>query len=401
MGRKSDYSKQFEKGKEDSFLREKELADRVKKKLNKETITCTELAAFLSYYSREKISFSSKKIKQRIDRICELSNGLITKDMFREDPNSSKSKYIFKPEIHGILLTILDTSFFDDRRNDKLIGTREKFYKEITDNIEIYLQSSDKEIIEKKKGIIYIKEEKKVVESISNYLHFIISESYNASELIRLEILKKVNNAFCEIDTMVSKERRRFFVSRCMGKHILENHNLYDDFNRKFFSDQQIMDYLISYLCCVINPAIDKNRIDDYSIENLWKKFDEIKDLVYGYNFEDNEQIFEDIINSEFEKQIIENKEKYDCLICKAKKLFDVNDEAEAQMLRVVTLLAKLWWIKPEINEKNRESINRYCEKAMSQSADDIFFEFNKVDIEDTPQMKEKRRKDSLKSILE
>ena len=59
VGRESDYKSQIEKQNET----EEELSEKAIKKLHKESLKSSELAAYLSCHSRNGIHFDSKKIK--------------------------------------------------------------------------------------------------------------------------------------------------------------------------------------------------------------------------------------------------------------------------------------------------------------------------------------------------
>ena len=46
---------------------------------------------------------------------------LLIADMFRKNKENPKSMFLFQPETHGLLLTILDTGYFDNRKNDRML----------------------------------------------------------------------------------------------------------------------------------------------------------------------------------------------------------------------------------------------------------------------------------------
>lgn len=139
MAGTSDYKKQRERDKL-KFEKEKVIAAKIKDKLWTETIKVSELAAYLSCYSRNGVHFDTAKVKDRIEEICNMSNGLLNVDDFRKEPGNSKSMYLFPPKIHGLILTLLDTGYFDNRKNERLLSTRENLHRELTVNVDLYLQ---------------------------------------------------------------------------------------------------------------------------------------------------------------------------------------------------------------------------------------------------------------------
>ena len=158
MGRISEYKKEQS---------EEEIAKEVESLMYKEPLSAKQMAAYLSKHSRGKIHFDERKVRNRINDICELSDGRIEPKDFVKNPKVKKSKYLFKPEWQGLLMALMDTSYFDDRKNDRLLSTREKLYRDLTVNIDLYLDDRDKEIVKSYPGYKLACCEGKASEAIS------------------------------------------------------------------------------------------------------------------------------------------------------------------------------------------------------------------------------------------
>lgn len=136
MGRDRDYKRE---------KTEEEYVSEVEKLAYKGVLTPKQMAAYLSKYSRKHIHFDEKKVKGRIEEICALSDGLMCVDDFKA--KTGRKPYQFKPEWHGLLFALMDTEYFDNRKNNRLLSTRESLYRDLVVNIEFYLHGKDQEVV--------------------------------------------------------------------------------------------------------------------------------------------------------------------------------------------------------------------------------------------------------------
>ena len=90
----------------------------VEAKLHKAPLTVKEIVLYLLHNNPDGTT-TDKTIKNHIADICKKSDGLLCEDDFKED-----RKFLFKPEYHGLLLALLDTAIFDDRKNDRKLRTK-------------------------------------------------------------------------------------------------------------------------------------------------------------------------------------------------------------------------------------------------------------------------------------
>lgn len=403
MGRKSDYTKkpqdqEYSKYDESTYRlqKEKELADIAKDKLRQEPITVKELSAYLSNNSINNKSFSEKIIKLRIEEICKLSDGLIDKSVFRENPNNEKSKFLFPPEIQGVLLTILDTSFFDGRKNGRSLVSREAFYDELLENIENYPRDCDKTVIKRNPAILTISQEKNFIYSITASFQNIISEALNSNEMIRFHLLNKIDDTFKDLEKSIISDINKFITNEYVFLNSFDEHERAEYYN-KIFSPDYIMDYLISYLSYIIDTEVkktiepDRNAFDYLSVCNV---VDNISELQYFFESKELTKKIKEIKDSKCNNRAKNNVERLDRLIKKAEDVFDKNNEDELIMFNAIKGLASMWWIRPEMTDNDFEKIKSLFQKCMGCSLNDFFIRFfNYDDEEDYPEPNERMRR--------
>lgn len=105
-------------------------------KIGKESISAEELAVYLS--RKRKLSdgdMSEKTVRRYIHKLCKMSKGLLKNSDFKEG-NESNSGYLFKPEYHGLLLTLLDTEYFGGKKNNEKLSDRVVLHEQIAKNHE-------------------------------------------------------------------------------------------------------------------------------------------------------------------------------------------------------------------------------------------------------------------------
>ena len=142
-------------------------------------------------YSRHGVHFDEKKVKNRIADICSLSNKLITPDDFKA--KTGRHPYQLKPEWHGLLFALMDTDYFDNRKNKRLLNTRDSLHRDLIVNIENYLNlnPADKKIIENYPGYLIAKVESLSSEAIAFQMQTIVRDIMTSDDTIRFKLLRR------------------------------------------------------------------------------------------------------------------------------------------------------------------------------------------------------------------
>ncbi len=387
MGRESDYKSQIEKQNET----EEELSEKAIKKLHKESLKSSELAAYLSCHSRNGIHFDSKKIKGRIAEICKMSNGTLTEDMFRKDKGNSRSMYYFPPESHGLLLTILDTGYFDDRKNDRKLSTRENLYRDLTVNVDLYLQEDDLEMVRSNPAFTAAKCEGILSEAISFKIQHLIGNAMNSDETIRIQQLRRIYNALRDVEERNSTERNHLFSSKMVYKYafgetagISEGVNIY----KELFGAENLFDYLICLLAVRMN-GLDFQGLKDGEKMNYRTLYQKVKN--------EEDPLWVELEQIDAEKLIEELKFKavvsgrYQRIMQKAMGIFDLDDPDERRLFNDLVYLTRLHLISEQMDEHDMAVSMKSYEAAMQKDMYDWLREFATGDF-DTPTMRELRR---------
>lgn len=142
----------------------------VKAKFESENMTIEELTVFLQNSQRENRQYLTEKtVKNYIKVLCESSGGLLRPEDFKENPKS-KSPYCIKPAWQGILVTLMDSDFFEGRKNDRRLKTRADLNQQLAENVNKYLTGDDKRIITENPAFINAELEARLSKHINREL---------------------------------------------------------------------------------------------------------------------------------------------------------------------------------------------------------------------------------------
>lgn len=395
MARKSNYNKKKELD-ESKFEREKVIAAKTKDKLWTETIKVSELAAYLSCYSRNGVHFDSAKVKDRIEQICNMSNGLLTIDDFRKEPGNSKSMYLFPAKIHGLILTLLDTGYFDNRKNDRLLSTRENLYRELTVNVDLYLQQEDREIVESNPAFANAKCESILSEAITYKIQQLIRETMHSDEVIRVKLLKKNYEKLCELTKENRKEATHVFSSKLVYKQAFDGMKD-EEYLKELFGSDNLFSFIIDLLALRLKSKNYDNLEENEKLRytKLYAKAAELaKDDKLWVELEDVniEAMVEDL-----KVKAIED-DKYQRIIRKASEIFDKDDPDEMQLFEDLAYLTKVKFMAKKVTPEDAHVSKKFYEASFTKDIFDLLRELNTFEG-DTPELFELRRINAINEI--
>lgn len=388
MAGKSDYVKA--KQREDTRdEREKALAEKTKLKLWKENIKASELAAYLSYYSRNKVHFDRAKVIDRIEEICQLSGGLLEINDFKRKPITDKSPYIFPPEIHGLLLVLLDCEYFDNRKNNRKLSTRETLYHDLTVNVELYLNDTDKGVVLSNPAFANAKCESMLSEAINGKMHQLIRDAMHADEVIRLKLLKRIYDELSDLVDRNQAESRHIFCSKMVYKHTFTG-GQDEDYLMALFEADTLVKFIVDLLAIRLKGKAYKTLAESEKIKYtaLYAQAAEqaMEDALW-VELGDNspEQVLEDIKNKAIDDT------KYKDLLLKAQKLFDMQDSEELQLYHDLICILQMRFIAKNTTADVIGISKKFYEAAFSKSIYDLLGEFSNFNS-DTLILQELRR---------
>lgn len=395
MAGTSDYKKQIERDKL-KFQKETAIAAKIKNKLWTETIKASELAAYLSCYSRNGVHFDSAKVKDRIEEICNMSNGLLNVDDFRKEPGNSKSMYLFPPKIHGLILTLLDTGYFDNRKNERLLSTRENLYREITVNVDLYLQQQDREIVESNPAFANAKCESILSEAINYKMQQLIRETMHSDEVIRVKLLKRTYEKLCELTKENEKEATHIFCSKLVYKEAFAGMKD-EDYLKELFGADNLLNFIIDLLALRLKSK-DYESLDENEKLKYPKLYAKAAELAK------NDKLWVELEDVDIEALLEELKvkavadDKYQRIMIKALEIFDKEDPDEMQLFEDLVYLTRVRFMAKKVTTEGAIVSKKFYEASFAKDIFDLLREFTIFDG-DTPVIQEFRRINAVNAI--
>ena len=135
--------------------------EEVKKKFGHEPMNISESRLLIETLKKENgdeyYTITEKTVKNYLNVISNKSNGLISVNDFKEEPENPNSPFLIKPELHGYLLVLICSNYFEGRSNDRILATRYERNASIAANIKRFLSTDDFEMIKKHPSLLNAK----------------------------------------------------------------------------------------------------------------------------------------------------------------------------------------------------------------------------------------------------
>jgi hypothetical protein len=384
MGRTPEYKKD---------KTEEDLIAEVEKCVYKDILTPKQMAAYLSKYSRNQIHFDERKVKIRVSDICKLTGGLLETKDFVKDPSKPNSKYVFKPEWHGLLFALMDTEYFDNRKNDRLLGTRENQYRDFTVNVEFYLDEKDKEIIKSYPGYMLAACEGIASEAINYQMQTVIREAMHADEVIRLKLLSRIYDTLIEL-----REKNARNISGIFANKMVYKHNFDDMEDGQYLSTLFDADSLPSFMAYYLALKVKGRGYDELANYNM---------LTYNQIFnaariDEPVEITSkkdcDKFLAEMDKKI-EETEQYKSLMDRIEGIMNLDDPLERILYRDFEYMTRTRIITETFNREEARKNKAFLEASMQMDMYDLLNEFLNGDF-NTPVVTELQRIQSQEAFL-
>lgn len=376
---------------ETDFEEEKRIAAETKTKIGEETIDAAQMAAFLSCYSRNRVHFSKDKVIDRIGDICKMSKGLIDREQFRLTPGNKKSKYIFKPEVQGILLMLLDTSYFDERKNDRLLSTRENLYRELVVNAKCYLNEMDRKVITTSPQFMNAECESILSEKISFKMQTLIRTIMHSEENVRLKLLMDTYDML--VDTYEKTSR---MATHALATKWVYAHKFDDDKNGELYKGLMSADNLICFIIAVLAFRVN------YSGVNTLPNGEELTyQNLYASVVKEDSYVLSDVNVKVYKEELakkINLNEKRNQIYTKVQQVLDDADPEEKSVLNDLQFVLKCHEFWDGLSEDEAKASKKFYEQSMQQ---DMFDILNKVlnGPYDSPTLQELRRLGELRDL--
>lgn len=365
--------------------------DEVKKKIGNSEIDASELIAFLSKYSRRQQAKDEKTIRRKIKAICKKSNGLLKESDFQQKVNGI-NKYVFKPEYHGFIIPLIDSTYLLERSNTKKLKIRNTLMEDLLVNIETYMSKEDLEIMKTNPAYYNAKLERLFSGAINNQMVQLVREVYHIDEVVRHQEMKQVLDTLVTLNQNLARRNAHIESSKLVYGHIYEESED-GEYRKALMQADTIGDFLVYLLALKMNGKQYEYLNDDekLSYEALWT----------------STKVYESEIDSSFEigKKLSEidaavgNNERFKEIVEKAKAIFDLDEPLEVFMYNSVVRQAMACYAAPYITENDYEQAVKFIESAMADTKWDLIGKFYKQEEWNSPLLQELRRINSLRGL--
>lgn len=333
-------------------------------------LTPKQMAAYLSSYSRHGVHFDEKKVKNRIADICSLSNKLITPDDFKA--KTGRHPYQLKPEWHGLLFALMDTDYFDNRKNNRLLNTRDSLHRDLIVNIENYLNLADKKIIENYPGYLIAKVESLSSEVIAFQMQTIVRDIMTSDDTIRFKLLRRTYDTLNQLILDNQRDISKHWAHKTINSINLDQAE-HNEFMATLLSANNLPRFMATLLAFKVkgNAYTNTDDIEHLIYQNMYNTEQPTDHISLG-DLKDYE-IFEHDLNKTLEHKKSLNDDFYADFIIKIFRVIDLSDPIELQLgLRIYKLLSRCYGITSLQLKQNEELANKFFETSMKKDLSDL-----------------------------
>lgn len=368
MGRRSDY-----KSESNDMDKIKHDAELIKNKIGKEPLTTEEIATYLSAYGNSQVGKKNKQrkplvkktVENYIKRICKDSEGLLEKKDFMSD-----DIFIIKPEFQQLLLTIIDTNYFDGRKNQRLLGYREELFRTLIKNIECYAQETDKKLIKDNPSYINAYLESELSKKLNNELTILLRNLYHSDPMVRFTMMKHVIEEFVRLNKWVSKTNSLMFSTKLVYGHEVEECadaiGKGGKYQKALFQADTLEEFIVKLLACKVHNKemvfIDEEEKLTYPALFVAQKL---------YNIEIKDECEAKVALDKIDKLIADN-DRFNSIKVKAEQILNLDDPYELLTYRALIDLSKVYFLSPYVDSKDYENTVKFTQSAMASNMWDM-----------------------------
>lgn len=361
----------------------------VKAKFGTEDMTIEELTVFLRNSPRgARPDLTEKSVKNYIKSLCESSNGLLKPEDFKKNPEYSKSPYCIKPEWQGLLVALMDSDYFEGRKNDRRLKTRADLNRQLAENVENYLGGEDKRIVMENPAFINAELESRLSKHINQELVILMRTMYHVSPVIRYKLMLEFLKNLANLRIWMSRQDSKEEATRLVYAHELDEiHNAI--YQKGPFLSKSLDELLISLLATRMHDE-EYVYVDGY--EEMTPIGVYFATLIFEGEFPDTSAAKRQLDELE---QALNDDSLIQTIQEKAKKILNLKDPFEQFLYDDLIRMAKLHRCTPYVSPEEYERMVRFTESAIAQDKWDILNRFMKLgdhplDEEDVASLMEK-----------
>lgn len=352
-------------------------------------MTIEELTVFLRNSPRgARPDLTEKSVKNYIKSLCESSNGLLKPEDFKKNPEYSKSPYCIKPEWQGLLVALMDSDYFEGRKNDRRLKTRADLNRQLAENVENYLGGEDKRIVMENPAFINAELESRLSKHINQELVILMRTMYHVSPVIRYKLMLEFLKNLANLRIWMSRQDSKEEATRLVYAHELDEiHNAI--YQKGLFLSKSLDELLISLLATRMHDE-EYVYVDGY--EEMTPIGVYFATLIFEGEFPDTSAAKRQLDELE---QALNDDSLIQTIQEKAKKILNLKDPFEQFLYDDLIRMAKLHRCTPYVSPEEYERMVRFTESAIAQDKWDILNRFMKLgdhplDEEDVASLMEK-----------
>ncbi|MBW7474301.1 hypothetical protein K0T92_06060 [Paenibacillus oenotherae] len=344
--------------------------DVIKDKIGKEAINADEIAAYLTKYSRRGVTFSGKTIRRLINKICDLSDGILKFTDFQVSRDNNEPMYLIQPEYQGFILPLIDSRYLLDNKNDRKLSTREELYSDLVVNLETYMSEKDLKIIESNPAFMNAKLECLLSESINRQILILMQNLFHSDEVLRYKLMEKTLDTLIELNRIVMKQEARISSSKLVyGRAFDESAD--GEYKKNMLQADGLAQFIIQLLGLKMHGEKYEYLSDDeqLSYPALWA-------AAQMYDLDINP---ETDAGQELNKisAAISDNEKFKTLVKKAKEILNLDDPREFFMFKDIIRLLAAYYLMPLVDDDDYKNMIKFTESAISNDKWDVLRKLN------------------------
>ena len=359
MGRDSDYAAMHAKKAVDIPF------ESVKHKFCAENMSVAEFAVYISGSSETNIpTITEKSVRNYLSTICSSSNGTLKPNDFK----NNDGKFELRPEYHRLLLTIIDSIYFDGRKKRKYLSTRAILQEQLLDNVEKYLSEEERETVKSTPAYPNAVLDKRLTEHLEIELRLLINQLYHMDDLLRYKAmsdfilqLMTIRKSLCSTDSILTS-------ARMVYAHDFDE--LEDaKYRRRMFEALTLEHFIIQYLAAKVHNKEFHYLPPDEVLSAPATAFAARLFRLSTTNSEIQQMI--DEIDA-----AVKNQKKYQDIMKRLSSVLNSSDPIESELLRAFDNLVYIQFFRPELHPEDYEKTSRFLEACISENKHDLLNKF-------------------------
>lgn len=334
--------------------------EETERKFGKENMSVKEFAVYLSHHGLPKQTYTEKTIKNYIKRICENSGGALSEKDFKKDPNNSKSAYVIKIEWQKLLFSFMKSNYFEGRKNEQKLSTREKLYRQLLKNIDEILDDVDTNLIKKNAAYANAKLEVELTERINKIMQSILRTLYHLDPCIRYTLMNEFLSTLTSIDKNIGLIDCRLESMKLVYNQCEQDIQKHEDCEKWLFTARELDEYMLALLACRVHGKDTDDEGDEYIIREATIMF--IREM-FGIQILPVTKIGEIIQQAD---HAIENDLRYNEIKKKADELLNKDEPYEFFIYRTLLSMVRVLYLRPFVSDDEYKMMSRFVETVVA-----------------------------------